>query len=131
MRAKAHLDLKKNGAKWNFDFRTPESILPHVTSKKALEGSLEYHSNPHIKMHTLDDPKARRQHVEQVRPALRWFCKKYGMNIPTWLEGNMHYDELPPEQFAEMFGEGPLNTREFEEHSTEPENPEVPGADTQ
>lgn len=117
--ARAHLDLKKNGAKWSFDYRTPESVLPGVASKEDLVHSLNYHSNPHIKMHTPDSPEARRYHVEKTRPALRWFCKKFGVNAPAWLEGNMHYDEIEPELFKELFGEGPFNVREFEERQTQ------------
>lgn len=126
MRPQAHLELKKapGSARWTFDYRTPESIYPSVRSKNALMHELEFHSNPHIKMHTPDDPKARRFHVEKQRPALRWFCKKYGVSIPSWLEGNMHYDELPPEKSAELFGEGPLKVQEFEEWQSQPHEPE-------
>lgn len=120
MRAKPHLDLQQDGARWKFDYRTPESILPHVKNKDALLKTLAYHSNPFIKHHTLDSPLSRRHHVEKVRPAMRWFCKKYGVNVPSWLEGNMHYDELPPDEHEELFGKEPLKVREFEEWQTEP-----------
>lgn len=131
MRPKPHLDLKKNGARWTVDYRTPELVLPNIKSKMDLMHALEYHSNPHIKMHTPDDPKARRHHVENVRPALRWFCKKFGVNIPSWLEGNMHYDEISPEHSEHLFGTGPLKVRDYEEWSQQPENPEGPSATAQ
>jgi hypothetical protein len=119
-RAKPHLELKQNGARWSFDYRTPESILPKVRNKEDLLATMQGHANPFIKMHTVDSPEARRHHVEKVRPAMRWFCKKFGVNIPSWLEGNAHYDELPKEESESLFGEGPLKTREFEEWSTTP-----------
>lgn len=113
------------------DYRTPESVFPSITSKEALQKALEFHANPHIRLHTPDSPMARRYHVEVQRPALRWFCKKFGVNIPSWLEGNMHYDELDPEQSKELFGEGPLKVREYEEWQTTPANTEGGGANAQ
>lgn len=131
MRAKPHLDLKKDGARWKVDYRTPESVLPRIKTKEDLLHLLEFHANPHIKLHTPDSPRARRHHVEVQRPAMRWLCKKFGVNIPSWLEGNMHYDEMEPEHFKELFGEGPLKVREYEEWPTKPANSEGDGANAQ
>lgn len=119
MKAKAHLDLSKDeNGQWSMKYHTPERVFPRLKSKEALEGELEFHSNPFIKMHTPDNVSARRYHVERQRPALRWFCKKYGVECPPWLEGNMHYDSLPPDQFKELFGEDKLKVREYEPMET-------------
>lgn len=121
MKARAHLDLQRAENLWKVQYHTPELTLPRCTSKVSLESLLQHYANPHIRLIVPDSVFARRFYVERVRPALRWFCKKYGVSTPSWLNGNAHYDELPPEQFAEYFGEGgPLKVREFEEQQVVP-----------
>lgn len=129
MIAKPHLNLEKKGARFQFEYHAPDNILPHVTSKESLEKALDWYSNPFLKLRSPDDVKARRRYVEKVRPALRWFCKKFAVNVPGWLVGNGPYDELPKEEFAMMFGEGPFKVREYEELSKAPK--ETPDAGAQ
>ena len=120
MKAKAHLDLSKDKeGQWSFQYHTPETVYPRIRSKAALEKELEWHSHPFIKMRTPDSPAARRYHVERQRPALRFLCRKYGVEIPSWLKGNKHYDTLPPEEHEELFGKGKLKVREYTPHETQ------------
>lgn len=98
------------------EIHTPEHVLPHITSKARLLDVLKWYDHPFMKNRVPDSPTARRHHVELSRPALRWFCKKYGVEIPGWLKGNAHYDKMSPEEHADYFGDGgPLKVREFEE----------------
>lgn len=120
MRAKPHLRLDKTGARFTFDYTTPEKILPHVKTKEDLEKTLEWYSHPFLKLRVPGGPANRKRYMEKVRPALRWFCKKFGVNIPSWLDGNGVHGELPPEEQKELFGEEPLDVREFEEWQQEP-----------
>lgn len=119
MIAKPHLVMKKQGERHLWEYRKPESILK-IRTKEQLLATLDHFSKPFIKHTVPDSPLARRRYVEQVRPALRWFCKKFGVNIPSWLQGNAHYDQLSPEEHEQSFGKEPLNVREFEELQQEP-----------
>jgi predicted hydrolase (HD superfamily) len=125
MRAKPHLRLKKVGARLLPDYYSPETVLPGIRDEATLRHALDRFANPFIKLHTADNTQSRRHHVEKVRPALRWYCKKFGVDEPEWLKGNAHYDEIPPEEHEALFGKNPLKTREFEEWKTEPADPEA------
>jgi hypothetical protein len=127
VRVKPHLDIEQDGAKYNVSYHKPETILPAVTSKAKLMAALEHYANPFIKLRTPDSVFARRHYVERVRPALRWFCKIYHVNVPSWLEGNAHYDEIPPEEHKDLFGDKPLKVREFEEWETQPHDADAEG----
>ena len=129
MIAKPQLRLRRAGENKLLEMHTPERVLPKITSKEKLLGVLDWYSYPFIRHRVPDSPDARRRYVELVRPALRWFCKKYGVEVPKWLEGNAHYDQLDPEEHEEMFGNGgPLNAREFEEITqAKGSNPEQEG----
>lgn len=94
---------------------TPQSVLPGVKDKESLQATLDWYAYPFIKHRVPDDPYARRRYVELTRPALRFFCSKFGVDVPEWLEGNGHYDQLSPEEHNEMFGPKPLDVQEFEE----------------
>lgn len=127
MIAEPHLNLTKKGNRYSFTYHKPESILPSIKSKEDLKAALDYYAHPFIKSTSHDSTFSRRHVVEKVRPALRWFCKKYGENVPSWLEGNRHYDEIPKEEHEALFGEGPLKVREFEEFKSEAPEPAEQG----
>jgi hypothetical protein len=100
------------------EMHTPERVLPHIKSKEKLQSALEWFSHPFVKNRVPDSTFARRRYAELTRPALRWFCKKYGVEVPKWLVGNAHFDEMKPDEFKDYFGDGgPLKVREFEEQS--------------
>lgn len=123
MRAKAILRFKDpdetNARAHDFHYYTPEDVMPGVKDRKALETALKWYANPFIRKHTPDSTFARRRYVEKVRPTLRWYCKKFGVNVPAWLKGNGHYDKLGPEEHEAFFGKDPLDVREFEEQRME------------
>jgi len=106
--------LKPVGDNFSFQYRHPDKILK-CRSKEELQHLLDWYSYPFIKMRVPDLPVARRRYVEEVRPALRWFCKRYQMDIPEWLKGNAHYEDMPKEEFSDFFGEGDLQVHEFDE----------------
>jgi len=104
--------LKPVGEGSGFEYRNPDKIVT-CRNKEELHKLLEWYSYPFIKMRMPDDPKVRRRYVEQVRPALRWFCKKFQVDIPDWLQGNAHYDSMEPEEAEDFFGKDPLQVFEF------------------
>lgn len=120
------IKLTKVGERWHMKHLVPDKIVK-CRSKDELKRLLDWYSYPFIAHRVPDNVAARRRYVEEVRPALRWFCKKYGEKVPTWLEGNGHYDELPPEEREKLFGAEPFKVREFEEYSQS----EGPDADAQ
>lgn len=107
--------LKPIGENSTFSLRDPSKIV-RCHNKEDLERLLEWYSYPFIKLRVPDNTFARRRYVEQVRPALRWFCKKFQQDIPEWLQGNGHYDFMSSEEMTDFFGEGPLQVFEFDEH---------------
>lgn len=108
--------LKPVGENKTFEYRHPDKIVT-CRNKEELQKLLDWYSYPFIKMRLPDDPRARRRYVEQVRPALRWFCKKFHVDTPAWLQGNAHYDSMEPEELEDFFGPGDLQVFEFDEHN--------------
>lgn len=91
---------------------TPSQVLA-VHSKEELEELLKFYSRPFIRHLTPDSHFARRWHVEKVRPALRYYCKKFGVKVPAWLENDDYYKNLPDEEKMDLFGTTTLSHREF------------------
>ena len=108
--------LSPKGDSFSFEYRHPDNIVK-CRDKAELERLLAWYSYPFIKHTVPDSPIARRRYVEQVRPALRWFCKKYSVKIPEWLEGNGHYDEMSGDEAKDFFGDGDLRVHEFDEQA--------------
>jgi hypothetical protein len=49
-----------------------------------------------------------------VRPALRYWCAKYGVDVPSWLQTDDYFTkQLGPEEKMEMFGTTKLIIKEF------------------
>lgn len=109
MRPTPILVLEKVGDRWTFDYYKPESVLPSVTTRAALVRTLALHPIPV----TPDSQRARRLHVERVRPALRWFCRAFQVRVPSWLASDNCFLELPRAEHDAMFGPAPLSIREF------------------
>lgn len=96
------------------DHYHPHEIL-HVTSKEDIEGLLDWYSNPALKMILPDQPEARRFYMEKIRPALRWYCGVYGVEVPEWLKGNGEHGNLSHQEHADAFGSDPLEVYEFKD----------------
>ena len=76
--------------------------------------------------------------MEYIRPALRYFCMKFDVEIPDWLEAEDHYGhgDGEKEQMMELFGVPKLEPATwdqwmFEEvESMREEEEDEPGAPT-
>lgn len=87
---------------------TPEKVLGgRVTNKQQLLFELSRRHHNAIGLHT-SSISERRWHMERERPALRWFCRQFGVPVPNWLQGNGGYDKVLPASFKELFGDHPL-----------------------
>lgn len=91
----------------------PEQILGRrISSAADLAPLLERYRHGMITLFA-QDPSHRRWHMERTRPALRWCCRRHGIPVPAWLEGNAGYDDLSTDAHEELFGSAPLHVRDF------------------
>lgn len=101
-------------------FQFPHQIID-VRSKRDLDRALEHYRHPFPMMEGSEHPKnvhAMRYMIERVFPALRWFCRVYNEDVPSWLEGNGWADGISTEDHKRFFGEKPLDVREFKENKS-------------
>lgn len=90
----------------------PSSVIV-VLGKDDLEGKLEAFADPIRNGVVRNVALDRRWYVEKILPALRFYCKKYDVEVPDWLVGNNHWEEMSEEEQEQLFGPGPLRFREF------------------
>ena len=102
----------------------PVFVHPHhvvtVRSKGELLAVLKHYAHPFPMMentghHHKTSVRALRYLIEWTYPALRWYCKVYGVAVPDWLEGNGWADGMDTEDLQKFVGEEPLNVFEFTE----------------
>lgn len=92
---------------------TPDKIMRgSINSKEDLKRELQRYSH-NIVSKIGRTRGIRRFYMEKIRPALRWYCRKYQVPVPLWLEGHGPYENLPPEEHNELFGDGDLSAQEF------------------
>lgn len=101
--------------------KLPAFVYPYdivkVRRKEDLETALDHYGHPFPMMaaaNTEKNPYAMRYTLEWVFPALRWFCKAYGHDVPSWLQGNGWAEGLSSKAFKRMFGDSkPLQVQEW------------------
>jgi hypothetical protein len=107
------VDAKQSKSGKALKISTPSSIL-RIFSKDELKAQLEHYSHPMIKHTVLPrTPFARKHYVEKIRPALRFYCKKYGLAVPSWLSNDDYYKNLSDSEKHDLFGTTKLSFREF------------------
>jgi hypothetical protein len=102
--------------------KLPIFVYPHeivnVRSKSDLDKLLDMYSHPFPMMDGSEGLKTTHSNhhlVEWVYPALRWFCRIYGKDIPQWLHGNGWADDIPKKEYKKYFGKAPLHVIEWKE----------------
>lgn len=118
--------VKKNGIVTHFSLHRPEDVLPGVHSPEDTQAALDHFADPFIDSKLPDGKHPRRWYVTRVRPALRWFCKKYSIEVPPWLKGNGAYDNMTEEERTEHFGQPELMVKDFDDEDAPPEDHEDP-----
>ena len=109
-----HVYTRKDGSK-GIKLWTPEKVLP-IHDAEELKLQLKHYSSLLIKHHTPDSPGARRKYVEKIRPALRFYCQKFGVKVPQWLaDDSMYTERMSVQDRTQMFGTKRLNIREFKQ----------------
>jgi hypothetical protein len=92
------------------------SVLPDVRSRADVLAYLRWHERSALWLQLPLTVRARRRHVEQVRPALRWLCRRFRVPVPPWLTvaSDVRFAKLPQREFVATFGPTrPLVIREF------------------
>lgn len=98
-------------------------LYPHqivkVRSKIQLKQALKDYGHPFPTAKEgpmFNNPTALVYLIEEVYPALRWFCKVYDVEVPNWLTpGETWADGLPESKMKEYFGKQDLRVVEFRE----------------
>lgn len=92
---------------------TPPQVLV-VQDADDLQQKLDKYADPfngHALPNTRDD---RRWYVEKIRPALRFYCRKFEVDVPEWLSNDGVWVDRDPEELEAMFGTDRLKLREFQ-----------------
>jgi hypothetical protein len=106
-------EMKSDGTK-GVDVHTPERVLP-VHTKEELEAQLKHYAKVLLSLHTTNKTDARRKYVELIRPALRYYCKKFNVVVPAWLATDDYYTKhMSVAERQKMFGMKPLRIGEFQ-----------------
>lgn len=108
-RLKSRSDGKKG-----IEVLTPMQVLP-VHDADELKAQLRHYAQLLLSRTTVDSIDARRHYMEQIRPALRYFCKKYGVEAPDWLKTDDYYlNTMSVQERHKLFGLKPLRIGEFQ-----------------
>ncbi len=85
-----------------------------ITSRKELNHQLDYYGVPILRF---DEPVGRKFFIENIRPALRYYCIKFGVEIPEWLEEETHFGHGAgtPEEMEMTFGVPKLDPSTWDE----------------
>lgn len=90
---------------------TPSSVMV-VNDADDLQAKLDQFSD--LSGAAVPKTKAgRRWYVERVRPALRFYCKRYGVDVPDWLESDEQWEVMSEEEKLAKFGTTDVKIRDF------------------
>lgn len=104
---------RSDGTK-GIEAHTPEKLLP-VHNKAELDAQLKHYAKTLLSLTTASTVAARRKYVELIRPALRYYCKKYNVVAPKWLATDDYYTKtMDTATRQKMFGMRPLRIGEFQ-----------------
>lgn len=96
------------------EVHTPLTVLP-VYNRDELKYQLQHYAKLLTHLTTVDSVEARRHYVELIRPALRYYCKKFQVETPEWLKSDDYYTKvLSASERQRMFGLKPLRIGEFQ-----------------
>jgi len=103
---------KKNGKK-GIRITRPSDVTD-IGDKEELEAALAHYSKPLLQHLVPDSQHARKHYIERIRPALRYYCKKFGKKVPKWLETDDYYlKRMSDEEKNQQFGTTELHVHEF------------------
>lgn len=83
-----------------YRYFAPEDIY-RVETRQALDALLAYFGQDIPLPVFSGSVYSRRYYVQLIRPTLRWFCQRFAVEVPSWLEKHGRY---PAEELEELFG---------------------------
>lgn len=83
--------------------KRPTDVLP-IHDKEELQLQLDHYKSPFLKHVVPDSTFARKNYILYVRPALRYYCAKFGVTVPDWLKTDAYYENLPDTEKQDLFG---------------------------
>lgn len=97
--------------------KSPKITMPkdvvEIRSKEELQAQLKHYNKPFVS-HVVGDSKAARlNYIERLRPALRYYCAKFGVAVPKWLANDDFYLKMTDSQKLHLFGTTELKVKEF------------------
>lgn len=107
----AIFELHPRGDKKVIGVTQPHDVLS-IPNQKELEAQLEHYAKPFLKQ-LFEEPHQRLFYLQKIRPALRYYCKKFDVTVPDWLKTDKIYTDLEPAEKLDMFGTVHLPVREF------------------
>ena len=91
----------------------PDQVV-RIHDKEELEYQLKHYANPDLMSVVPDSEFARKRYVEKIRPTLRYYCKKFGVECPQWLKNDKFFtDHMSAQERQQYFGTQKLSIREF------------------
>ena len=106
--------LRGDGSK-TVEVHTPEMTLP-IHNKDELEAQLKHYAKLLLGLTVSNTMSAKRKYVELVRPALRYYCKKFNVEQPKWLASDDYYTKtMSASERQRHFGTSPLRIGEFQQ----------------
>lgn len=82
---------------------TPQKVL-RIHTKEELRLQLDHYARPFLKHQVPDTTFARKNYILYLRPALRYYCARFGVKVPKWLENDDYYKGLPDDEKQDLFG---------------------------
>lgn len=92
---------------------TPPQVLV-IKDDADLRAKLEQYVDPFTSKTLPNTKDAHRWYVEKIRPALRYYCSKLGVDAPEWLSNDGQWVDLPDDELEDVFGTKTLKLREFQ-----------------
>lgn len=117
----SYIKLDPRTGKKKLKLLTP-SMVVHIGSPDELKLQLDHYRKPLLRELVPNDPKARKNLVEHIRPALRYWCAKFGVEVPDWLQDEKQFVEMSPEDKKATFGTDTLVIKEFKKFKRPPLN---------
>lgn len=90
----------------------PDEVIK-CRNNEELNNLLEHYSKPDIDAVVSATKSSRLHYIQRIRPALRYYCAKFGTKVPNWLEGNGKWEDMDSQSKQKKFGVSSFRVLEF------------------
>lgn len=103
----AIFELVHSGGKKRASVTMPQDVV-RVNDAHELQAQLQHYKKANgvtfLRHVVVDSTHARIQYVTRIRPALRYYCKKFKVPVPDWLKTDTAFETLSVQKQHELFG---------------------------